>query len=178
MGDPDVVNITLKKGVHTIRFYAPNNGGWINYDYFEIISGDDTTKADVQAWIDAYLKFDTIDIEDKGTGLCVNYYASTKAALLALDEGEPTWSHVKCFTNEENTEFANAKARYEAWAFANNDTQPYGDSGVLPSYSVTPSSTSLQLLEASNNTIMVVVVVSLGSLSVFCFLIKKKRKSF
>ena len=169
MGDPDIVTFHLSKGTHTIRFYAPTySGPWINYDYFEII---DVTKDEVQEWIDTYLKFDTIDIDDEGSGACLGYYDDAKDALLALDAGDATWTHVNCFVDPNNTEFAQAKARYEAWASANTDANPYGTSGVNQASTISNAT--------SDNVIMIVAIVLTSTITIFLtyFLVMKKRKT-
>ena len=93
-----------------------------------------------------------------------SYYLNAKLAFNALTEEQQ-------IAFRQNQEFSTLRARYEAWAFANHDNNPYdGFDGIS-------SSNSLFFINNESNAsiILVIVVVALVGVSAIGIMIKKRK---
>ena len=102
----------------------------------------------------------------QGNNSCLGatgYYMTAKGALTSLSEDQ-----VSLFQND--AEFANAKARYLAWAVAYGDSTPFA---------TTVGNARFNNVIDSNNVLMVIVIVSLISVTAvggYFYLRKKKEQ--
>ena len=134
-----------------------------------------TDKEHVQDFVDLYMHLDDYNSE---LGYCKDgehsYYLTAKAGYNSLIRGNSDREYLW----QNDSDFAAAKARYEAWAVANNDAAPYDGNDTV----VTPIRASRILLggeDATNNTFAIAVVIAVMSVTVvggYFFLRKKKTK--
>ncbi len=113
----------------------------------------------IQQWINSYMHMDA-----NVTNQCMTYYGDAKTALLAL--GSDAVTH---FSSNAGSKYTAALARYNAWAAARGDANPFTNGGV--------GSRAIASINESNskaNAIILVSAISLVSIGGFFFLRKRK----
>ena len=125
-----------------------------------------TNKQVVQLFVDEYMHMSDYDptLSGDGDNLCLGengYYKKAKIALTAMSEAQ-----INIFRTDGD--FANAKARYEAWAEAFGDTTPYSEE-------VTPTN-ALRSFEVKDYVPYVVLGISLATTFALAVLIKIRKK--
>ena len=135
-----------------------------NPENFQLVNSD---RAAVQDFVNAYMHMTDYDPNldnSQGNNSCLGasgYYMTAKGALVALSE-----TQISLFQND--AEFANAKARYEAWAHAYGDSTPYA---------TTVGNARFNQVLDSNNALMIIVIVSLiGVTAVGAYFYLRKKK--
>ena len=127
----------------------------------------------VQNWIDANLHFSDVPTSVKDdTGACAGdegYYLTAKKALVALNTAhDGVIDELK-----GNTDFADAVARYEAWATNVGDTKPYEGNSIVRG--------ALNIIGAKDNArtpLLVAAFAGVGALAVGGMVFLRKRKEF
>lgn len=103
-------------------------------------------------------------------GDCTLDYISTKALVSELDDED-----LILFATSDNTFVASARARYEAWAVANNDPTPYGDR-----ISFNQSSYNFLALTSNTESALITIIIlsfmSVGLIASLSIILKKKKK--
>lgn len=121
----------------------------------------------VKDFVDTYMHMS--DYGDSNQGLCAGedgYYAKAKEALLKLSDLQ-----IELFKTSD--EFTAAHDRYLAWARANGDTDPYGETGVS-GIVLSPSA------DVPETSIVLSSVFGLGLVAVVAggvFIVKRRRES-
>ncbi len=142
-------------------------GGDTSEDTSEDTGGDDTSEPDtnvtelVQSWVDTYLYMETYT---ENLGYCADsehaYYSNAKIALISL--GEDCINELR-----DNDIFNDAQKRYEAWASANGDKNPY---------TATASSITLDKVDNSYTAYIIIFFASLSGLAIITIVSLKKHK--
>ncbi len=154
------VNDTLRRnGTYGFAPYSASTGTAINL--FKLNQTSTELAAD---FVNQYLYIGDTNYEGAGTGLCVSdsTYETAKQGLLGygLDIIEEFKS---------NSDFDAAQARYEAWALANGDAAPYSQAS---------SSSRAFLVNVNNDSMSLVIIVSVGLMvtAISYALLNKKKK--
>ena len=99
-----------------------------------------------------------------------HYYLTAKAAFNDLTDNQK-------MAFEHNAEFANAKARYQAWAAINNDAAPFdGNDTVVTPINGNNFVTALTAIGGDYTAIVIILMFAISSITVLMFLSYKKRK--
>ena len=132
-------------------------------------SGVDADRNAVQEFVDTYLHMDDYT---ESKGWCNDaehgYYLAAKAGYNELIHGVA--ERVDLFQND--AEFAEAKARYERWAEANNDADPYDGNNNVQS---TIRNQLITLTENNNIAILIIVIASSMTLIAGVIVFKRKK---
>ena len=143
-----------------------------SYELKNIVSVEavDTDRGAVEDFVRDYMHMDYTD----NLGYCNDnehhYYLTAKAAFNDLTSTQQT-----LFRND--SEFSAAKARYEAWAVANNDAAPYDGNDTVVS---TIHSNIIANVTNSDATISIMIVVIMLSASIvggYFFLRRRKERN-
>lgn len=135
----------------------------------ENLQAIDSDKAAVQDFVRDYMHMNDYDPSldnSQGTGACngaSGYYMTAKGALTGLTE-----TQISLFQND--SEFANAKARYLAWAVAYGDTTPFA----------TTVGAARMLNGIDNSAALIIVVITAFVGVTFIggyFLLRKKKEN-
>ena len=97
------------------------------------------------------------------TANCATNYATAKEMILVLSAEE-----LNTFKTSTNTEIASAKKTYEHWCDVNNDANPYSG-GVV-------SGANIALNFVNDNSIYLIVILTIVSVSFVGFILLKKKK--
>ena len=125
----------------------------------------------VLLWIDTYMYMDDPSFIGDGSGRCISdgLYETAKRELLKLDD-----ESINDFKTNAGNKYTDALARYEAWAKANHDENPF-----TPNYDFLNAS-SYSGLSINKNRNMIDVYIIIASISIlsigFIALIRKKKR--
>lgn len=152
-------------GVQYTVYYETKQFVLYSPDQIVIVPNDATDKELVQTFVDDYMHMS--DYTGEGTGLCLGadgYYMKAKKALTVM-----TSDQIALF--QDDSDFDEAQARYEAWAAAYGDTTPYSTSVNLAH--------NLKVIE-NDETIMMSIIIALSTISLvgFIILLTKRKKKY
>ena len=159
------VAITLTQGVHTITLYAPNNGGWLNFDFIEVFPVNAVLSSKGELFSKAFMN-DT-------------HYEC--AASLEGDGFEETvWKNLKLryqtLTSEEKTAIAQDQDlvdRYSAVLRAHTSFDNFLENGQGNALLTIPMA---NVNESNNFNIVVVIVISFVAVFALAIIMHKSRK--
>lgn len=176
--------ITNNNGLMTIvasaSKYSRNTIG--NYSSTFIACGGATSKTttdmaiycDVvdtdRTWANSYLKMNDNSFNGEGSGLCKTkgLYSDAKAALVGMG-----YTYIEVLKTSNDIDLNAACNRYEAWAIANGDDNPYNG---LINYN-SPLFNKINFYNNNNNNLITVIIVAfLSSISLLAFLLLQKNK--
>ncbi|MCF0108113.1 MAG: hypothetical protein HUJ59_03845, partial [Bacilli bacterium] len=122
----------------------------------------ETTKV----WANSYLKMNDPSFVGTGSGLCKSegLYESAKTALMNMGE-----AYIYSLRHCDDETLLNALNRYESWALANNDDNPYNENGV--------SSSIYNVYNIESNYIILVFLIATLSFGSLLFFIRKHKKN-
>ena len=174
-------SITITDGIATITSLGSHTHNTINgnNDVFSAYQSPTVTVSlyadvagTVQAFIDNYLHTEiaynpdpTLPINNAGSCEDSDWYVDAKSVLVGLGS-----DYIEEF--QGNDDFANALARYNAWAAACGDTTPFAGSGIVS------ARTSVLLGKIDNTaTITLIVIISMVSVTAIggYFFIRRRK---
>ena len=122
----------------------------------------ETTKV----WANSYLKMNDPSFMGTGSGLCKSegLYENAKTALMSMGE-----AYIYSLRHCDDETLLNALNRYESWALANNDDNPYNENGV--------SSSIYNVYNIESNYIILVFLIATLSFGSLLFFIRKHKKN-
>ena len=191
----EIWNISISNSVATISLVG-NTNRYIAYNsnptdniFSAYLSGQnkpyiykDTTVGAyeyVQNWICDNLHFQDIAIADNSDGTSCSgdegYYLIAKAALATLET-----THEGCIAElQSNASFADARNRYEAWASANHDANPYdGNESIQNNLNIN----FVNITNNENNDLFAVIIVVFSLVSFTAiggyFFIRKSKEHY
>lgn len=125
----------------------------------------------IQVWIDAYLYMDDELFNGEGTGLCSsnNLYINAKKGLKAV-EVEHEGSIAK-FSSNEGEKYTSALARYNAWARACGDANPFDGNDEI----VSKLSKVVFISSQDFSALTIFAAISLAGICLTFFIIKKRK---
>lgn len=126
----------------------------------------------VLLWIDTYMYMDDPSFIGDGSGRCISdgLYETAKRELLKLDE-----QSINDFKTNADNKYTDALMRYEAWAKANHDENPFTSNYDF----LNASSYSGLSIDQNSDMIDVYIIiafVSILSIGFFALIRKKKRQ--
>lgn len=156
----------------TYSFALRDGSAWKSPSGVVRINMSPSDRYAVTNFVDDYMHFNDVSTDNHNdTGACKTdsgYYLTAKKALNALSADQ------KAIFQNGTEAFADAKERYEAWAFANHDAAPYDGNNSIVSF----GKIGLPNVLNENGAITIVIIVTLTSLVTLCmFLLFKKRKN-
>jgi len=162
-------------GFSTYNFSLRDGSAWKTPSGVVRLNISPADKYAVTNFVDDNMKFDTISADNNSdTGACRNgSYLTAKAALNQLSSGQ-----INFFANTANdSDIVAARARYEAWAIANNDAAPYdGNNSVVST--ISRNYFAVLSNDSNSNTVIIVVsIIAMSTLVLFAFIAYKKRKT-
>ena len=131
-----------------------------------VISGVDL----VLIWIDSYMYMDDDSFVGEGTGRCTSegLYETAKRELLKLDA-----ESIEDFETNIGNKYTDALARYQAWARANHDSNPFE-----ANYDFLSAPYSNLVLNQSGSMIVIYILVMTTIITgVGCFALIRRKKS-
>jgi len=119
-----------------------------------------------KAWATSYMKIGDSSFDGPGSGLCKSngLFEAAKNALLGMGK-----TYVTVLISSDDITISSACARYEAWATANGDDNPYGG------LATNNSSTNVLVSFSNNNYYLIIVNISFITLFI-TFIILYRRK--
>ena len=140
------------------------------------------TKGVVRTFTTKYLHMYDYDQElhvgQAGAGTCITYYLPAKGAFNSLSaDAKNCFRHLGGYSSLADT-FENERARYEAWAIANDDGAPYDGNNDIQthlkvSYNFVPS--NIEGESAMAIIISVIAIVSLTAIGGYFFIRRRKH---
>ena len=130
-----------------------------------------TAENNVYGMIESTMRMGDTALAGNGSDACKNsgYYLAAKVALSKLSQSERN-----SFRDDDNSKYTAALARYNAWARANHDANPFDGKDEIA------SANSLFGNAITNSTAVVatVVIISVIGLSTLCgyFLLRKRKE--
>jgi hypothetical protein len=130
-----------------------------------------TAENNVYGMIESTMRMGDTALAGNGSDACKNsgYYLAAKVALSKLSQSERN-----SFRDDDNSKYTAALARYNAWARANHDANPFDGKDEIA------SANSLFGNTITNSTAVVatVIIISVISLSTLCgyFLLRKRKE--
>ena len=154
------------RGLGTPSITLKDGGAWLTPSGVVRVNCTPEERYAVEAYVAENMHMDDYTVEQ---GYCADnehhYYLTAKQAFNALSAGEQAaFQNASCF--------ANAKDRYEAWARANGDANPYdGNNGISSSGILNP-------IKNNASSMIIVIATTIATLSTFAaaFFIARKRK--
>ena len=108
-----------------------------------------------------------MDDYNSNLGYCADnehhYYLTAKAAFNGLTSAQQSMF-------QDSSEFADAKARYEAWANANNDANPYDNNNGISSSNV------LLPVKAENNAFIIIIIAAVTTIYATAVVLMIRRR--
>ena len=149
----------------TVAFYSGHNQ--ISLSSYDQIVIHQASEDKVMKWAETYLFINDNNYDTTNNGFCLSkgYYVDAKRQLMALEESESG----SIYRLQNENQFADAKARYEAWASACGDTSPYAGDGII--------SMNKMNNVVNNNVVIIMVsvtIIAISSLGLFFFLRKRR----
>ena len=167
-------------GTGSFTFTIRDSSAWYTPDGTVRAAVSPTDKYEVENFIDANMHMSEFVGNNNDTNACRSegagaqgYYLTAKQAL-----NELTADQVEYFAeNAVDAEIVAARARFEAWAVANNDGAPYDGNNSI----VTPASAAVipAIISDSDNNNVLIIVVAMSVFSVLVlgayFFLKRKQ---
>ena len=108
-----------------------------------------------------------MDDYNSNLGYCADnehhYYLTAKAAFNGLTSAQQSMF-------QDSSEFADAKARYEAWGNANNDANPYDNNNDISSSNV------LLPVKAENNAFIIIIIAAVTTIYATAVVLMIRRR--
>ena len=160
-------------GYTTYNISLRDGSAWVTPSGVIRLNENNADNIVVQGFATDYMHLNDVALSNHSdTNACRGnhgYYLTAKKVFNGL-----TASQKDLFRNSTDTDIANARERYEAWAFANHDAAPYDGNDFINTY--TNAMNIMAPLQKEDSVVIIAIISAFVAGATFLFFVLRKRK--
>ena len=160
-------------GYTSYNFSLRDGSAWATPNGVIRLNENNADNIVVQTFARDYMHLNDVATSDHSdTNACRGnhgYYLTAKKVYNGL-----TASQKDLFRNSTDVEIADARERYEAWAFANHDAAPYDGNDFINTY--TNAMNIMEPLQKEDSVVIIAIISAFVAGATFLFFVLKKKR--
>ncbi len=160
-------------GYTSYNFSLRDGSAWATPDGIIRLNENNADNIVVQGFATDYMHLNDVALSNHSdTNACRGnhgYYLTAKKVYNGLAA-----SQKDLFRNSTDADIANARERYEAWAFANHDAAPYDGNDFINTY--TNAMNIMKPLQKEDSVVIIAIISAFVAGATFLFFVLKKKR--